>query len=67
MSGRKRFFVREIDYPEMSEAVLDGEEFIHAKTVQRVEEGTEIILLDGSGKEYSAIVAKFPSTALRRI
>ncbi len=64
MSGRKRFFVREIDYPEMSEAVLDGEEFIHAKTVQRVEEGTEIILLDGSGKEYSAIVAKISKHSL---
>jgi len=58
MSGRKRFFVDKINYPEQAEAVLDGEEFTHARTVQRVEEGTEIILLDGSGKEYRAIVAK---------
>lgn len=64
MSGRKRFFVENINYPASSEAVLDGEEFIHAKTVQRVEEGTEIILLDGSGKEYSAIVAKVEKRSL---
>lgn len=64
MSGRKRFFVEKLNYPQEAEAVLDGEEFIHAKTVQRVEEGTEIILLDGSGKEYSAIVAKVEKRSL---
>lgn len=57
MSGRKRFFIERLDGGE-SEVYLEGEEFIHAKTVLRVEEGAEIILLDGSGKEYSAIVAK---------
>jgi 16S rRNA (uracil1498-N3)-methyltransferase len=57
MSGRKRFFVDGIDYPAVTEVELTGEEFVHAKTVQRVEEGSEIILLDGSGREYSAIVA----------
>ena len=51
MSGRKRFFTEKINYPEDRQVVLEGDEFIHAKTVQRVEEGTEIILLDGSGKE----------------
>ncbi|MDE6505536.1 MAG: 16S rRNA (uracil(1498)-N(3))-methyltransferase [Clostridia bacterium] len=45
-------------YPEDTVAVIEGEEFVHAKTVLRIEEGAEIILLDGSGKEYSAIVAK---------
>lgn len=37
---------------------MEGEEFVHAKTVLRVDSGDEIILLDGSGKEYSAIVGK---------
>lgn len=64
MSGRKRFFVENIDYPKCSEVVLDGDEFVHAKTVQRVEEGTEIILLDGSGKEYCAIVARVEKRSL---
>ena len=57
MSGRKRFFIEKLQ-GDVSEVYLEGEEFIHAKTVLRVEEGAEIILLDGSGKEYSAIVAK---------
>lgn len=64
MSGRKRFFVENINYPKDSEVVIFGDEFIHAKTVQRVEEGTEIILLDGSGKEYFAIVAKIEKKSL---
>ena len=57
MSGRKRFFVENID-TENNLAVIDGDEFIHAKTVQRVDTGSEICLLDGSGKEYTAIVTK---------
>lgn len=58
MSGRKRFFAENIRYPGQTEAVLGGEEFAHARTVQRVAEGDEIILLDGSGREYTAIVCK---------
>lgn len=61
MSGRKRFFVDNIT---SREVVLDGEEFVHAKTVQRVEEGAEIVLLDGSGKEYTAIVSKVDKRSL---
>ncbi len=57
MSAPKRFFVDKINYPEVTKVYLEGEEFIHAKTVLRVETGTEIVLLDGSGKEFSAIVA----------
>lgn len=64
MSGRKRFFVDNLNYHLSQEAVLEGEEFVHAKTVQRVEEGTEIILLDGSGKEYTAIVTKVEKRSL---
>ena len=56
MSGRKRFFVGNIDAD--NTAVIDGDEFTHAKTVQRVDIGSEICLLDGSGKEYTAIVTK---------
>ena len=63
MSGRKRFFVENINIADKT-AVLEGEEFVHAKTVQRVEEGTEIILLDGSGKEYTAIVSKVEKRSL---
>ena len=58
MSTHKRFFIESLNYPEDTVAVLEGEEFIHAKAVLRVEEGSEIILLDGSGNEYSAIVVK---------
>ena len=57
MSTPRRFFVNKIDF-ETREAYVEGDEFIHAKTVLRVEEGSEIVLLDGSGKEYTAIVTK---------
>ncbi len=57
MSTPRRFFVEKLNSGD-TEVYLEGEEFIHAKTVLRVEEGAEIVLLNGSGKEYSAIVAK---------
>lgn len=57
MSTPRRFFIENLIDGE-TEVYLEGEEFTHAKTVLRVEEGAEITLLDGSGKEYSAIVAK---------
>ena len=58
MSAPKRFFCNLINYPEESEVWLDGEEFTHAKTVLRITEGSEIVLLSGDGNEYSAIVTK---------
>ena len=58
MSTPHRFFVEQITYPDNTEVYLEGDEFVHAKTVLRVGEGSEITLLDNSGKEYSAIVAK---------
>ena len=64
MSTPKRFFVEGINYPEVSEAVLEGEEFVHAKTVLRVGEGAEIVLLDNRGTEYSAIVTKVEKSRL---
>lgn len=63
MSGRKRFFVENIDTVNNT-AVLEGDEFVHAKTVQRVDTGSEICLLDGSGKEYTAIVTKVEKRTL---
>ncbi len=64
MSTPRRFFTDFINYPEASSVRIEGEEFIHAKTVLRVEEGSEITLLDGSGNEYSAIVSKIEKHAL---
>lgn len=56
MSTPRRFFIENINYPAERETTLSGDEFVHAKTVLRVETGDEIVLLDNSGKEYSAIV-----------
>lgn len=64
MSTPKRFFAENLKYPENSEVVLDGEEFVHAKTVLRVAVGDEIVLLDNSGREYPAIVNKIEKHCL---
>lgn len=63
MSTPRRFFIEKLS-ADSAEVWLEGEEFAHAKTVLRVEEGAEIVLLDGSGKEYSAIVAKIEKRRL---
>ncbi len=49
----KRFFVNKIQ----DVTYLEGEEFEHAKNVLRISVGTEVILLDNSGTEYTAVVA----------
>ncbi len=54
MSALKRFFVDKIE--QVTE--LSGEEFEHAKNVLRLSEGAEVILLDNSGKEYTAVIAQ---------
>lgn len=64
MSTPHRFFVDKINYPEVTEVTLDGEEFIHAKTVLRVGEGSELTLLDNTANEYTAIVTKVSKNAL---
>lgn len=64
MSTPHRFFVDKINYPEVTEVTLDGEEFIHAKTVLRVGEGSELTLLDNTANEYTAIVTKVTKNAL---
>jgi 16S rRNA (uracil1498-N3)-methyltransferase len=53
MSSLKRFFVDKIE----PVTELFGEEFEHAKNVLRIGVGAEVILLDNSGKEYTAVVA----------
>jgi 16S rRNA (uracil1498-N3)-methyltransferase len=54
MSALKRFFVDKIE--EITE--LCGEEFEHAKNVLRLGVGAEVILLDNSGKEYTAVISQ---------
>ncbi len=54
MSGLKRFFVEKVE----AETALTGEEFEHAKNVLRLGVGDEVILLDNSGVEYTAVIAK---------
>lgn len=54
MAAPKRFFVPSVT----EETVLLDEEFRHAKNVLRLSEGDEVTLLDGSGKEYTAIIAR---------
>ena len=53
MSALKRFFVDKIE----EVTALEGEEFEHAKNVLRIGVGAEVVLLDNSGKEYTAVVA----------
>ena len=54
MSTLKRFFVDKIE----DITVLEGEEFEHAKNVLRLNVGAEVILLDNSGKEYTAVISQ---------
>lgn len=49
----KRFFVDKIE----EEVTLCGEEFEHAKNVLRTTVGEEVVLLDNSGNEYTAVVS----------
>lgn len=49
----RRFFVDTVG----ETAELAGEEFEHAKNVLRIGVGDEVLLLDNSGKEYTALVS----------
>ncbi len=53
MADKRRFFVKEITGEEV---FLSGEEYTHARVVLRMDVGSELILLDGSGREYDGIV-----------
>lgn len=61
MSALKRFFVEQVQ--EITE--LSGEEFEHAKNVLRLSEGDEVILLDNSGKEYTAVISAVEKKKMR--
>lgn len=52
--SKRRFFVEEVNGDEV---VISGEEYTHARTVLRLDVGSELILLDDSGKEYDGIVS----------
>lgn len=54
MSELKRFFMDNV----AAQTELCGEEFEHARNVLRLGVGAEVILLDNSGKEYTAVVAQ---------
>lgn len=54
MATLKRFFIDKI----APQVALDGEEFEHAKNVLRLGVGAEVILLDNSGKEYTAVISQ---------
>ncbi|MBQ4053643.1 MAG: 16S rRNA (uracil(1498)-N(3))-methyltransferase [Clostridia bacterium] len=60
MSELKRFFVDKIE--EVTR--LEGEEFEHAKNVLRISTGAEVVLLDNSGKEYTAVVSAVEKKSL---
>ncbi len=60
MAAPKRFFVQCIG----EEVALSGDEFRHAKNVLRLNAGDEVMLLDGSGAEYSAIISKIERDAM---
>lgn len=55
-----RFFVETIQ----EEVSLEGEEFLHAKNVLRVCEGEEVVLLDNSAYEYTAVVTQVGKKSL---
>lgn len=65
MSAPFRFFIENIDYPDTCDVYLEGDEFVHAKTVLRVSVGAEITLLDNSGREYTAIVDTIEKSRLK--
>ena len=64
MSAPHRFFIDGIDYPNELTVCISGEEFVHARTVLRVAVGTEITLLDNSGREFFAIIDKIEKARL---
>ncbi len=55
MSGPRRFFVSGEIFGEME---IRGEEFTHAIKILRKSVGEEIILCNGTGNEYRAIISK---------
>lgn len=62
MAEKRRFFV---DGVAGNEAVIAGEEYTHARTVLRLEPGSELILLDNCGMEYDGIVTEVGKKEMR--
>ena len=58
--ARNRFFIDNIT----EEVALTGDEYKHARNVLRLDVGDEVTLLDGSGMEYAAIVARVEKGSL---
>ena len=56
----RRFFVDKI----APETAIAGEEYAHAKNVLRLGVGDEVVLLDGSGQEYDAVICRAEKGAL---
>lgn len=54
----RRFYTQNI-IKESSEITLEGQQANHLKNVLRMKSGSEIILLDGSGHEYTGIIKEF--------
>ncbi|MCD8041228.1 MAG: 16S rRNA (uracil(1498)-N(3))-methyltransferase [Clostridia bacterium] len=63
MSAPRRFLL-ENKIDGNTEVLLEGEQFNHAKNVLRLGEGAEVVLLDGSGMEYSAIITSVSRHAM---
>ena len=62
MSGLKRFFADGLTVGGFCE--LTGEEFEHAKNVLRICVGDEVVLLDNSGKDFSAVATEVNKKSL---
>ena len=58
----KRFFAEKI---EGDIATVGGEEYTHARTVLRVGVGTEIVLLDGAGREFDGVVVRTDKSGMQ--
>lgn len=61
MATTRRFFTDHIG----STATLSGDEFSHAKNVLRLKEGDEVVLIDGSGSEYDAVICEVAKREMR--
>ena len=60
MSTTRRFYVEHIS----RETELTGDAYTHARSVLRLKEVDEVVLFDGSGREYTAIVNRVSKGSL---
>ncbi len=64
MNLHRRFLLDNIIQDGCTEVTLEGEQFNHAKNVLRLDSGAEITLLDGSGREYTAIISAVSKSSM---